>query len=306
MASKSLGTAALACAIASLFVAGASVCRCGEAGVSTVNAAWSVFADSLRRGDYPAAYAMFSGPSKSVYAYREFVSEYGPLSRAREMLLSEPSSFTVNVLGDWAEIMFTVAAPVSMRELRIAMGMAKHGSDWELVAGRNEDNERNEAAARNVLRYLEETRAQPGGESELANTLASPPLAGDPSFYNYRFEMRHGAIEAIPENAGLRKFHVSGSGEVRTGGVDEVGLPAYREPAAPGIHPPTASDPPLGPVTVRANGSMPDLAEPPPPGTAVGGLGALPELAIPPPLSSPPGGGIGAPAGGFALPERIN
>lgn len=272
-------------------------------GVSGVHASWFAFSERLRRGDYPAAYVLFSEESKSIYSYREFVAEYGPLSRAREMLLGEPASFTVNVQGDWAEVLFTVTTPVSMQERRIAIGMAKRASRWELVAGRNEDRERAEAAARNVLRYLADLRLQPADGSELARALASPPLAGEPILEQYLFKSRQGAIEAIPRDATLRSFHVVATGEVRQGKAGEVPASAARaNPPESGPPPPVAAAPAVAPapVMIDANGRMPELSEPPPPAGSrhvpPDSPGELPELGAPPLLHRP----------AQRLPERIN
>ncbi|MDR0361083.1 MAG: hypothetical protein LBJ46_00105 [Planctomycetota bacterium] len=273
--------------------------------IQTVGAVWSDFCASLGRGDYASAYSFFSADSRQVFPFPDFLVEYGPLSRARELVLSEPIAFAVNLHGDWAEIVFTVEMPVLAQEQRISVGMVRRLGKWELVAGRNEARERTEAAARNTLRHLGGLRI--ADENALGAALRSPPLAGDPIFSQYRFHVADGVVAALPLRESLRPYHVAPGVPVREGRspadapVQSATAPVHAPASVPAQAGRIAE--PDGPVMIQATGLMPELSEPPPSGSP--DSGALPELSAPPPLAPAAGSGAAAPPAASRLPDRI-
>lgn len=172
---------------------------------------WNGFVASVRRGDYPDAHRRFSAESRSVMPYAEFVSEYGPLSAAREMVLARPESLATRLDGDWAEISYGGVNPGSGRRFKVGVSLVKNEGAWGLVAARNEKPERVEAEARSVLRAAALWRGNPDAPrllDELQKANADSPM-----LRYYRFETDGRDFRAVPLVEGLRGFHVDAAGE---------------------------------------------------------------------------------------------
>lgn len=243
-----------------------ALCGAGE-GIGTVNDLWRDFTAAIRRGDYQAAYQMFSEQSRSVFPYQEFVVEYGPLSAARETFLQEPDSLSTSVQGDWAEIRFSVILPVSGQQLGVSAAFVRNDELWRLVAARNQSRERIEATARDTLRRLVPLLSGPNAAKAVAEAVAKD-IAPTPLGNAYNIGVLDGILRALPKASGLRAFHVNSWGVVMQGRGGQSGLEPLRD-----VHPANASAVPWTP-SPRA---VPEFTGIPSPLMA----GALPELADP-------------------------
>lgn len=236
--------------------------------MQAVGAVWADFVGSLRRGAYPSAHSLFSPGSRNAMPYPEFVSEYGPLSAAREMVLAKPESLGTALDGDWAEITYGGTTPGTGRKFKVDVAFVKNQGAWGLVAARNESVERVEAGARSLLALIWNARAQ-GTPKELVTAL-NAAHAKNPVLQLYRIETDGRTVRAFPQKSGLRTFSLDNTGMVKAmGDPDQNQLPASAEQLQiptqsvllPGDLPPEAVKP-AAPQLLE-NG-MPELAEPPP------------------------------------------
>ncbi len=275
-----------------IFVFGPVLCGAGE-GIGTVNDLWRDFTAAIRRGDYQSAYQMFSEQSRSVFSYQEFVVEYGPLSAARETLLQEPTSLSTSVLGDWADIHFSVTLPVSGQQLGVSAAFVRNDELWRLVAARNQSRERIEAAARDTLRQLVPLSTGPNAAKAVAEAVTRD-IAPTPLGNAYNIGMLDGVLRALPKTSGLRAFHVNSWGVVMQGRGGQGGLEPLREirpsswtPSTP--QPNTTRVPEFtGIPTPLMAGPLPELSDP---ASLAAGPSSLPgDLTDPGPLAAPPSG----------------
>ena len=261
--------------------------------IRAITSLWDDFLAALRRGDYPAAYALFSHESRQALPYADFTRRYGPLSAAREAVLARPESRSARVEGDWAEIASSGVWPDSGRRFRIVAAAVKNQDSWSLVAAGSETRERREAAAREVLRTAAAWRGLPDAAARLAKLVATG--SNRQVFRDFVFQTDGNHFRALPQASGLRAFHLDPWGAVRPGANDGdlQALPAT--PAAQAKNRPAALPLPSPPAPPPANG-LPELAEPPFPS----GPGELPEPPAFPvtrrPLADPEA---------VSLPERI-
>jgi hypothetical protein len=269
---------------------GTATCGAGE-GIGTINDLWRDFTAAIRRGDYQAAYQMFSEQSRSVFSYQDFVVEYGPLSAARETLLQEPNSLSTSVQGDWAEIRFSVTLPVSGQELGISAAFVRNDELWRLVAARNQSRERIEATARDTLRRLVPLLSGPNAAKAVAEAVAKD-VAPTPLGNAYNMGVLDGILRALPKASGLRAFHVNNWGVVMQGRGGQGGLEPLQEvrpaaePAAPWQVNTRAVPEYTGIPSPLMAGALPDLAEPA--GMGTGSSPSFPgDLADPGPLPPP-------------------
>ncbi len=256
--------------------------------IQGVTAVWNDFAASVRRGDYRRAHALFSPQSRAILPYADFVTEYGPLSAAREMVLAKPASQSTSLDGDWAQLAYGGVNPSTGRGFRVVVSFARNNGRWGLVAARNEEPERVEAAARGLLSMLWHNRRLAPPADLLAAMQAAQ--ANNPALRHYRFEWDGARFQAFPQTPRLRTFYLDESGEVRSVElVEDTALPrAEAAVSAPPPEPTPPSDPlempePAVPPLVEG---LPELSEPPLPGATVNLEDELPE---PPPPPGPPG-----------------
>lgn len=239
----------------------------GQDEIQAVGAIWSDFVSSLRRGDYPNAHALFSPESRAAMPYAEFVAEYGPLSAAREMVLTKPESQGTSVDDDWAELSYGGTNPGTGRKFKVGVAFVKNDGGWGLVAARNETPEKVEAGARGLLRLLWNARGQ-GGAKELVAAL-NAAHAKNPVLQFYRIETDGRAVRAFPLRPGLRTFSLDGLGMVRS---MERPATAARQPAPTGemrvpeksAIPAKEPEQPKRPEWPVGADGMPELSEPPP------------------------------------------
>lgn len=275
--------------------------------IQAVGAVWNDFVSSLRRGDYPNAHALFSPESRAVMPYGEFVAEYGPLSAAREMVLTKPESQGTSVDDDWAELTYGGTNPATGRKFKIGVAFVRNEGGWGLVAARNETAEKVEAGARGLLRMVWNARGQ-GGVRELIAAL-NEAHAKNPLMRFYRIETDGQAVRAFPLRPGLRTFYLDNLGMVRsmerpeaaprhpaTGGGIRVPERSAMAPKEPG--PPQKPERPLGPD------GMPELPEPPPRGAA-GGTKDLDEEIAEPPMPPSRAGSRAVERPSVSLPDTI-
>ena len=256
-----------------------------------VSAVWTDFVSALRRGDYRRAHNLFSAESRAAMPYPQFAAEYGPLSVAREMVLARPESMSTRVEGDWAEITYSGANPTGGQPFRIGAALVRNQGSWGLVAARNEEIERLEAAARDLLRQMGQWRRQ----NELAEKLvALSSTDANPMARFYRFEVAGATVGAQPLQTGLRAFYLDGLGTVRTGVVPTApaGTAKLIDIAEKKI---PAVDAPDSGMSAHKNegqgGGMPEVTEPPslphPARAFSRDLDDMPEPMPPPPLEPP-------------------
>ncbi len=258
--------------------------------IQAVGALWNDFVAALRRGDYRAAHGLFSPESRAAMPYGDFVREYGPLSIAREMILARPESQSTRLDRDWAEIAYAGTSPGAGRPFRVGVSAVRNAGAWGLVAARNEENERSEAAARAFLAEASAWRGSPEAGRRLEGAIAAG--GANPLFVRYRFETDGDVYRALPKSPGLRAFHTDAWGVVKQGA----------DPAPPAPPPPPD---PIAPIARAARAPLPELGEtplpppplPPPPPPARPTVNGLPELSEPP-LPIP-----GAPPGMGEMPE---
>lgn len=268
--------------------------------IEAVSALWSDFVSALRRGDYPRAYGLFSPESRESMPYDHFVGDYGPLTTALEMVLAKPESRFTRLEGEWAELTYDGFRPGSGHPFRVAVAAVRNQGSWALVAGRNEVRERTEAAVRTLLLALTGLRHLPNA-MELTANMVQEAMANQPALRQYSFDAPAGNIRALPQNKGLRAFHVDAWGQVRPGQQSSSATP-------PSANVPVSTAPSqgmgimvLGPIPelaeavsarppVLVNG-LPELSEPPLAGTGETNAipGSIPELLAPPPLFHAPG-----------------
>ncbi|MDR2390963.1 MAG: nuclear transport factor 2 family protein [Planctomycetota bacterium] len=238
--------------------------------IRMVTSLWDDFLAALRRGDYPAAYALFSTESREVFPYSDFSRHYGPLSAAREAVLARPESRSVRVEGDWAEIANSGVWPDSRRRFRVVAAAVQNQGSWCLVAAESEVRERQEAAAREVLRTAAAWRGLPDAAERLAELVAAG--SDQPAFRDFVFQTDGDHFRALPKAPGFRAFHLDSWGAIRPGANPGGLQPLPKTPAAPMKTQPVTVPAPPPPASSPSNG-LPELAEPP----FLSGPGELPE-----------------------------
>ncbi|MCD8352324.1 MAG: hypothetical protein LUC93_17105 [Planctomycetaceae bacterium] len=256
--------------------------------IQGVTAVWNDFAASVRRGDYRRAHALFSPQSRAILPYADFVTEYGPLSAAREMVLAKPASQSTSLDGDWAQLAYGGVNPATGRGFRVVVSFARNNGRWGLVAARNEEPERVESAARGLLSMLWQNRrlAPP---ADLLSAMQTAQ-ANNPALRHYRIEWDGSRFQAFPRTPRLRTFYLDESGEVRSVElVEDTALPVQEPAAMPDspipLPPPDDMEMPEPAAPPLVEG-LPELSEPPLPGAGVNLQDELPE---PPPPPGPPG-----------------
>lgn len=195
--------------------------------IQAVNALWSDFTASLRRGDYPAAHRLFSPQSQLAMPYKEFVAEYSPLSLAREMILTPADNQGANLDNDWAELSINGTNRTTGRKFKVGVSMVRNLGGWGLVAARNETVERIEAEARKLLRLAWEYRNRGKGREVAA--AVSQAQTGNPVLEYYRLESDGKGFHTFPLKKGLRTFYLDQWGSVKA--AEEV-PPAPKLPTA--------------------------------------------------------------------------
>ncbi len=251
--------------------------------MQAVTAVWADFTASLRRGDYRAAHQLFSPQSQLAMPYADFVSEYNPISVAREMVLARPENQATNLQTDWAELTFSGTNPATGRPFRVGVSLVKNAGRWGLVAARNEERERTEAEARAVLVFAWNNRTAAPTLREVAAAIVRTQ-GNNPVFGYYRLESDGELFRMFPLQPGIRTFYVDKLGEVRS--VEQT-PPAPRLESAAALPVPERTPPPEPPPPppARDRNVMPELAEPPGPAGRPGrpgGAEAMPEPPEPP------------------------
>ncbi len=272
--------------ILSLLFCLAAPARAGD-DIQAITALWSDFVSAVRRGDYARAHGLFSAESRTAMPYADFVREYGPLSLAREMVLAKPESMSTSLNGDWAELTYGGYRPGTGRQFKVGVGMTKNLGAWGLVAARNEEPERIEAAVRSFLATAAGLRGLPNAGQLLSDMISQ---ANNPALTRYRFDSDGRTLKAVPLAKGLRSFHVDEWGQVRPGEFAGRSVPPPDCPV-----PDQAPDKPAPSALLRELGPIPGLNEKPPlplpPAAPPAAVNGLPELREPPmiPLSGAAG-----------------
>ncbi len=254
--------------------------------MQAVTAVWADFTASLRRGDYRAAHQLFSPQSQLAMPYADFVSEYNPISVAREMVLARPENQATNLQTDWAELTFSGTNPATGRPFRVGVSLVKNAGRWGLVAARNEERERTEAEARAVLVFAWNNRTAAPTLREVAAAIVRTQ-GNNPVFGYYRLESDGELFRMFPLQPGLRTFYVDKWGEVRSA---EQTPPAPRLESAAALPVPERTPPPEPPPPppARDRNVMPELAEPPGPAGRPGRAGRSASLDAMPEPPEPP------------------
>lgn len=242
---------------------------------------WDRFVHALETGDMQAAYACFSPLSRQGYSFRQFCIDHHPMTVAYEAILVTPTRSEFQISGDLAELRFI--APIEQggsegggdpgtRGLLVTAMMVQEDGGWHLVPPARQAFARQEAEARNLLRYL--VRHVPAVRDALrshtpldtdairmqAGAMLSDVGAGS-ILRDYELRtIRQGSqtlLQAWPSHVGLRAFSVDVEGEIHRPGQLRPGMIVVEEPrpatpTATRIHPAPLPSPDAGTVVPPA------------------------------------------------------